>query len=491
MADTAAALFAPAAKAASSLFAVFGMGILFGFFPRPLGLLNANAVRVFAAAVLNMLSPALLLSTFGRTLTPAALRDGGFAAGWAVVHIGVGIGVAFGARALAPPPRGLEGAFALSIVFANALSLPLLLLTSLTARGALRADPTALPRAIQFVFMYTIPWWLIMYSVGIELARVSSRGGGGGGGGGVVATLAGAFSRSLQPPIVAVFVGILIGLTPLSGLLFGPAAPFAGLGDVLTLFGQGSVPAANIVLAGSLYGGLADAVREARAALGEAAPPDDAPALTHLVSNARVLARAAAQTWRGGGGGGRGGRGGGAHVELRDADADGSASPAALVAPVAVLVSGGPASAAAAAGGPSPSPSPLPLPSPSPAAVTVADPAAATAAEAEVPLHLDARTTLTILVARLVVAPAISFGLFALAQRVPAFASDDAVLSLVVLVQAAMPSAQTALVVLSNVDDARAAKALSLLYIVMYPVACVALIPWLMLALKLTGKEVG
>jgi len=76
MADL-AALVVPAAKAASSLLAVFCAGLVFGFYPRPGGLLTAAAVRTFAAAVLWCLSPALLFSTFGRTLTPAALRDAG------------------------------------------------------------------------------------------------------------------------------------------------------------------------------------------------------------------------------------------------------------------------------------------------------------------------------------------------------------------------------------------------------------------------------
>jgi hypothetical protein len=94
-----------------------------------------------------------------------------------------------------------------------------------------------------------------------------------------------------------------------------------------------------------------------------------------------------------------------------------------------------------------------------------------------------------IIAARLLVCPALNFALFALAQaaRVPLLTSDDPVLSLVVLVQSCMPSAQTLLVVLANVGDERGGRSISVLFIVMYPLACVFLVPWLMAALELAG----
>ena len=69
----------------------------------------------------------------------------------------------------------------------------------------------------------------------------------------------------------------------------------------------------------------------------------------------------------------------------------------------------------------------------------------------------------------------------------PALASDDPVLTLVILLQAAMPSAQTMLIVASNVGNEGLGKALSLLYVVLYPAAVLLLVPWLMLAMALAG----
>jgi predicted permease len=79
----------------------------------------------------------------------------------------------------------------------------------------------------------------------------------------------------------------------------------------------------------------------------------------------------------------------------------------------------------------------------------------------------------------------VSFSLFYAAQswQVPVLACSDPMLILTVLLQAAMPSAQTLLIVANNVGNDKVGKALSLLFIVMYPAATVCLLPWLMLAL--------
>ena len=139
--DLGLALFLPSAKAASSLGAVFCAGLYLGFYPRPHGLLSPPAIRTLASCVLYAFSPALLFSTFGRTLTPALLRDAFSAALWCVIHIGVSLAVALPARALARPPPELSGAFMLACTWGNAMSLPLLLLTSLTARCARTRAP--------------------------------------------------------------------------------------------------------------------------------------------------------------------------------------------------------------------------------------------------------------------------------------------------------------------------------------------------------------
>ncbi len=69
----------------------------------------------------------------------------------------------------------------------------------------------------------------------------------------------------------------------------------------------------------------------------------------------------------------------------------------------------------------------------------------------------------------------------------PVLASTDPMLTLVILLQAAMPSAQTLLVVASNCGNEGVGRALSLLFLLMYPLAALSLIPWIVVALAWAG----
>lgn len=559
--DDLTGLFVPSVKAASTLAAIFVVGLVGGYYPRALGgVLNAATVRTVAATVLWLYSPALLFSVLGRTLTPALLYDAASAAAWCVLQIAVGVATAFVARAIARPPSAFEGCFLISIVWGNAMSLPLLLLTSLTGRGSLRDDPGAFSRAVSYVFVFTIPWWCSIYSLGLELAHrgVAARAASpipSGAAGNVAAplpsshaTLRSVLTRALlQPPVVAVFVGIVVGLTPLRFLFFGESAPLSGFGDVLMLLGGGSVPAANLVLAGSLYGGVRDAVRDARAWLGACPPPEDAGAGAKLLDAVLTLVRAGRRAV--------GERGRAQARPMGEVGGAEAATPASGAPPHSHTAGSGPAAGSLplssssmqllvvddapavddrpisstpiddtplgdatiddnrpANGGVEAVPpvssngadvthslSPSTADAGLDAATIVAVPSAATAAPAvtseshATSARMPMASIGAILIARLFVVPGVCFAMFWAAQRagLPMLSSDDPVLTLVVLVQAAMPSAQTLLILTSNVGDVAGSKALSLLFIIQYPLACLALVPWLMLALEMAGVSVA
>ena len=565
--DDLSGLLVPSVKAASTLAAIFIVGLVGGFYPRALGgALNATTVRTVAATVLWLYSPALLFSVLGRTLTPALLYDAASAAAWCVLQITVGVATAFVARAIARPPSALEGFFLISIVWGNAMSLPLLLLTSLTGRGSLRDDPGAFSRAVSYVFVFKITWWCSIYSLGLELAHrgVAARAASpmpSGAAGNVAAplpspsshaTLRSVLTRALlQPPVVAVFVGIVVGLTPLRFLFFGESAPLSGFGDVLTLLGSGSVPAANLVLAGSLYGGVRDAVRDARAWLGACPPPEDAGAGAKLLDAVLTLVRAG---WRAVGerrraqarpvgevGGAEGpsptpALGAPPHSHTAGSSAAAGSLPLSSSSMQLLVVDDAPVDdrpisnapiddtpigdapmrpvsgncSDGAVGAVAPvcsngadaahSLSPLTTNAGLDAAAVIALPPAASLAPSSATSELPASAARmpmasigAILIARLFVVPGVCFAMFWAAQRagLPMLSSDDPVLTLVVLVQAAMPSAQTLLILTSNVDDVACSKALSLLFIVQYPLACLTLVPWLMLALEMAGVSVA
>jgi predicted permease len=63
----------------------------------------------------------------------------------------------------------------------------------------------------------------------------------------------------LTPPVLGIVVGIVIGLwDPLRYVLFASDGALFSVGQVITLLGQPSIPISNIVLGGSLFQGLAD-----------------------------------------------------------------------------------------------------------------------------------------------------------------------------------------------------------------------------------------
>ncbi len=416
--------------------------------------------------VLVVFSPCLIISTYATKLTWELLQNTVACSLWCAIHIFVSLAVGKATLGFARPGDNQEGVYKIALIWGNAASLPFLLLTSLVKRKALEHDTTAFDRGIAYCFSYLIPWWCTIYSLGIELMRAPpqpagaaaaaaaaaaplpappQQGGEGSSssssapepkseppppapaGGPPPTDLASVLTRmAQQPPVVATFLGVFIGLTPIKGLFWGDSPPFEGVGSVITLVGGGSIPCANVVLAGSLFAALVALQGDMLAYMGEQPLPEEASALAKLHFSLSLFYRVLQR--RLGGGGGAGGR-----VPLVE---EGSCAP-----------------------------------QPPPGVG---------------PHFFSARTTAVLIAARLVLCPALSFALFycCSAWKVPLLVSEDPMLTLVVLLQAAMPSAQTLLVVASTSGNQKAGEALSLLFLLMYPVACVALIPWLMLAIS-------
>ena len=481
-------LFLASAKAVSTLTAIMGAGLVYGYYPRPHGLLSQATVRTLSSLVMYILSPSLLLSIYGRSLTWELLDSTLSCCAWCCVHVAVSLAVGRLTLGLAAPPPHLAGVYRMAIVFANAASLPFLLLSTLVQRPALRGDAGAFDRAVAYCFAYLIPWWVCIYSLGFEALRPVPPAAAAAAAPADAATAAAAASapgeaalaapppppppptppptpplstspqavlaRTLQqPPILATLAGVAIGLTPVKGLFWGAAPPLEGVGAVLSLLGQGSIPCANLVLAGSLFATAVELEREAREWLGEGPAPEGAGGGARLAAAAGVLLRALRRRLAEGGGGS------GAVQLVDEAEAaPGGAGAAPLGAAAAVAEGEGGGGKAGGGGG-------------------------------AVAAFFSPRATALLVASRLLLCPAASFALFyaARAWRVPVLACTDPVLTLTVLMQAAMPSAQTLLIVASNVGNDKVGRALSLLFIVMYPLATLCLLPWLMLAMSWAG----
>ena len=455
-------LFFASGKAVSTLATILALGLVWGTYPRPHGVLTPAAVKAAASLVMYVFSPCLLLSTYGQSLSLDVLQNTLAMALWCVIHILVNYLVGRATLPLSRAPANLAGVYRIALIWGNAASLPFLLLSTLVQREKLRADEGAFTRGIAYAFSYLIPWWLTIYSLGIEImtppaaAPTAASGVAAGAGAPGAAPLPRTDAQSVilrtlqQPPVAATFAGIFLGLTPLRGLLWGARPPLEGLGSVISLLGDGSIPTANIVLAGSLFSAVCELRKEVLAWMGEEEAAPSLGGLATLAASASLFARAARRRiW------GSGGR--------------------------VLLVEGGAAGAGVEGGSPSPEGA---------EAAAVAAPPASAQGAGEEATFLSPHTMGVIIAVRLVLCPAINFFLFHVLARVwqaPLLVSTDPMVTLVVLLQAAMPSAQTLLIVASNVGNDKAGRALSLLFIIQYPVATLLLIPWLMLAISWAG----
>ena len=458
-------LFLASGKAVSTLATILAFGLLWGTYPKPHGVLTPAAVKAAASLVMYVFSPCLLLSTYGQSLSLDVLQNTLAMALWCVIHILVSYAVGRATLPLSRAPANLAGVYRIALIWGNAASLPFLLLSTLVQREKLRADEGAFTRGIAYAFSYLIPWWLTIYSLGIEImsppaaaptaaSGVAASAGAGAGAPGAAPPLPRTDAQSVilrtlqQPPVAATFAGILLGLTPLRGLFWGSSPPLEGMGSVISLLGGGSIPTANIVLAGSLFSAVCELRKEVLAWMGEEEAAPALGGLAALAASASLFARAARRrVW------GSGGR--------------------------VLLVDG--ALAGGAAG--------EPAPQGKAEAVAAAPPGSAEGAGEEA-TFFSPHTMGVIIAVRLVLCPAINFALYhalARAWQVPLLVSSDPMVTLVVLLQAAMPSAQTLLIVASNVGNDKAGRALSLLFILQYPVATLLLIPWLMIAISWAG----
>ena len=104
---------------------------------------------------------------------------------------------------------------------------------------------------------------------------------------------------------------------------------------------------------------------------------------------------------------------------------------------------------------------------------------------------ISVKTAVALIITRLVVCPAVLFLLFVAAEtaRMPGLylpsSPQNDVIRLVILVEAASPSAQSVLLLCQTTGDVRSAKDLGLLFVLMYPLSLLTMIVWLSAALSI------
>jgi len=244
-----------------------------GFLARKRKKMDQAAITSLSTLTYNIFQPALLLVNVAQTLATA---EGGLMAllplpAFAIGQIMLGSILASLLCKLQRLPKDSQDHRVVKMcsTFANSGPLPLLFADALFKNFA---DPTLTSRAVAYISFYLLGWSPMFWTYGYGIAA------GGKTTEPVVLDTSGmtaiqAFKakikiwwndpntrRIFSPPVFGCIFGAFIGLTPLKSLLVGKQAPLSPIFDALRTLGGAYLPAAILVLAGSLAGKQTDGV---------------------------------------------------------------------------------------------------------------------------------------------------------------------------------------------------------------------------------------
>lgn len=454
-------------------------------------MLTHDVLRMMNKLLLYVFIPSALVFAMGTQVTLDMLGASVGVVAWSAVHLGVSFALGAVLRRLIAIPPHFRVATMVACTFNNSISLPIVLFIPLskyiapwlTGPGGGGGDADALfQQILAFLWMYLILWQVGVWGVALPLAvrereqlESAARAPVPFCSADILRETAAHTVRS--PPIIGIVVGVAVGLIPgVSDVLFGPQGELRVLGTVIESLSDAMPASANLVLAASLFFGIRETI--AKGALG-----DFRWCPRWCGCRRGVPAGAGSPAASGTVGGVPDVETGGAAVELSEAAVAG-AVPATKAAPaeedsIADTGDSAPASDASHASTASSGRVPDDLPEGS----------LDHARHHRVPWSAIAG----IIVIRLIIAPALVTLLYwGVAQLGPSLLAPDvstrgsgAVVTLVVLVVACMPSAQFLLVMIQMAGNTRAAEHMAVLYVLQYPVAAVTVSAWLALAMAL------
>ena len=147
------------------------VGIVFGIYPRPNGLLSPDTLKSLSGQIFWLYTPALMLATFGSKLSWEMLLDTMGIMIWSVIHAAVNLLLSLLITRVVPIEPHFKASFRLASTFNNSASVPLLLLSGLCKSAELISDVEAYSRAVAYVFMYSLLWNFAFWSGGLWYMR--------------------------------------------------------------------------------------------------------------------------------------------------------------------------------------------------------------------------------------------------------------------------------------------------------------------------------
>jgi len=228
--------------------------------------MDQTAVSSMSKLIYNIFQPALLLVNVAQTL---AMAEGGLGPLlplpiFAIIQILIGstIGSVLCSALKLPRESRDRRELKMCTTFANSGPLPLLFADALFKNFA---DTTLVPRAVAYISFYLLGWSPMFWTYGFSIAagKKESTAPALPEGASALDKIKAWWSdpntqRIFSPPVFGCILGALVGLTPLKGLLIGKSAPLSPAFDAMRTLGAAYLPAAILVLAGSLAGKSSD-----------------------------------------------------------------------------------------------------------------------------------------------------------------------------------------------------------------------------------------
>ena len=244
-----------AAGAVAQVILIAFVGVVAAFFPREQPLLTPEALRPISRIANDIFLPFLSAAVLGARINGAALRQD-----WVLLPAGLfvtvlGYAVADVTALLARPSPALLPALRVAVAHPNAFALPLLLLRYLCERPVVNAefggdDEECLERGAAKLCVFLTAWHVIFWTYAYStLERID-------GGAGREASARLWLRRVLlQPNMIGVYAGVLIGVSPLRRLLFFGATPLRPLGLAVETLGEPVVATTVLIMAAALANG--------------------------------------------------------------------------------------------------------------------------------------------------------------------------------------------------------------------------------------------
>lgn len=252
-------------SAIAKIFLISLAGIICSRFPRDAPLLPPNVLRSLSALSNLLLLPALIVVSLGSALSLKMVARMSIMIAFCVLTNLVSYSIAYTlGAALAEQDKDLVTAISVAIGSPNAISFPLMLCQTLCETSMVNGDyngdaATCMTEANSQIFVYSIGWHVMYWSYGFpllkSLAQISPKNPGSKEASPSHAAVAAAWLQQtlLSPSMIAIYVGLLIGLVPaLQNALFKDFTALRPLGSAVRTLSEPVVCINTLVTAANL-----------------------------------------------------------------------------------------------------------------------------------------------------------------------------------------------------------------------------------------------